>query len=185
MSDAALEVKVLDDLGHINLRGNPGDAAFLAATESVLGHALPLTPNTFVSGKPDIFVSGSQRTYWLGPDEWLLVSSADSVNELLPGLRDALQGRHASINDLSGGQIALRLAGAEVRKLLAKGCTLDLHPGEFGKGDCAQSALAKANVLIACADGQQAFDVFVRRSFSGYLLQWLRSAGFEYGIEFT
>ncbi len=177
MSDAHLSIRVLADLGHINLRGNPDDAAFKSAAGKAIGQALPRSTNTFADGE--------RRVYWLGPNEWLLVTAADDASELSSALGEALAGQHASINDLSGGQIALRLSGIRTRDLLAKGCTLDLHPSMFKQGDCAQSALAKANVLIACVDGQQQFDVIVRRSFADYLFAWLRHAGAEFGIEFT
>ncbi len=177
MSDGPLSVRVLSDLGQINLRGNPHDAAFEAAAELAIGEALPRATNTFAGG--------SRRVYWLGPDEWLLVTAAADANDLSSALYEALAGQHVSINDLGGGQIVLRLSGVHTRDLLAKGCTLDLHPSVFKKGGCAQSALAKANVLIACVDGQHEFDVIVRRSFADYLLAWLRQAGAEYGIEFV
>jgi sarcosine oxidase subunit gamma len=59
---------------------------------------------------------------------------------------------------------------------LAKGCTLDFHPRVFRPGTCAQSGLAKANVLIRLGDDPDSFDVVVRRSFADYLLRWLRHA---------
>ena len=90
----------------------------------------------------------------------------------------------ATLNDLSGGQILLRLSGARVEKLLAKGCPIDLHENAFPAGACAQSGLAKANILIARVDATGTFDVVVRRSFSDYLLNWLAHAGSADGIDF-
>jgi len=175
MSDALVTAHVLADVGHINLRGNAGDAAFVAAVETVCGTSLPAAL-TAVS-------TADLRIYWLGPDEWSLVMSADKVAALLVALNKALVGQHAAVNDLSAAFVTLRLGGDQVRELLAKGCTLDLHPGAFVSGSCAHTGLAKAGVLLAL-DGAD-FTVIVRRSFAAYLLQWLRAAGAEYGIEFT
>ena len=100
-------------------------------------------------------------------------------------LEEASQDRHVAVNDLSGGQIALELKGPNCRDLLAKGCTLDLHPSVFSVGDCAQSGLAKASVLIALTDETPTFLVVVRRSFSDYLCRWLAHAGSDEGIVFT
>jgi sarcosine oxidase subunit gamma len=174
MSDALVTVQSLTDLGHINLRGNRGDAAFVAAVETVCATALPaaLTSSS----------AGDLRIYWLGPDEWSLVTTADKTAVLVATLNQALAGQHVAVNDLSATFVTLRLAGDKTRDLLARGCTLDLHPAAFANGACAQTGLAKAGVLLA-AHGSD-FHVIVRRSFAPYLLQWLRAAGAEYGIEF-
>jgi sarcosine oxidase subunit gamma len=177
MSDALLKLEILPSIGHLNLRGDPDDQPFLDAVESVTGSPLPLAPNTVVYG--------DQHTCWLGPDEWLLVLPADNVDSTMLALGQALQGQHASSNDLSGAQLTLRLTGEKGREILAKGCTLDLHSSVFRAGSCAQTGLAKANVLIVSHETGSGIDLIVRRSFSDYLLQWLQRAGTEYGIEFT
>lgn len=169
-------VKIQKDLGHINLRGDPQNADFIAAAERILGQALPLDANTVSLG--------DHRIYWLGPDEWLLVTAADTVSGLVDRLQHAFAKLHAAVNDISGGQVALSLSGTSVRDILAKGCTLDLHPQVFRLGTCAQSGLAKANVLVGLGDDTDTFEIVVRRSFSDYLVRWLQQAGGDYGIEF-
>lgn len=177
MSDAAVRVQVLVNIGQINLRGNATDKSFLAAVKSVVGSELPLLPNTITDG--------ATRACWLGPNEWLLITAAAEVDAMRVALEKALQGKHAAVNDLSGGQVMLRLCGERVRELLAKGCTLDLYPAVFAAGACAQTGLAKAGVLLlAHADGD-GVDLIVRRSFSGYLMDWLQKAGSQYLIEFA
>lgn len=175
MSDAAVRVQVLADTGHINLRGNATDKAFLAAVNSAADCELPLAPNTVSDG--------ASRACWLGPNEWLLITAAAEVETMRAALEKALRGQHAAVNNVSGGQVMLRLSGDCVRELLAKGCTLDLDPAVFAAGACAQTGLAKAGVvLLAHPDG---VDLIVRRSFSDYLMDWLRKAGSEYMIEFA
>jgi sarcosine oxidase subunit gamma len=98
-------------------------------------------------------------------------------------LDDALSGVHATLNDVSGGLVALRIGGKDAAALLAKGCTLDLHPKVFKPGQCAQSGIAKAGILLAKVD-DETFDVYVRRSFAEYLALWLQRAGAEFGIRF-
>ena len=177
MSDAGVTVTVRNDLGQVNLRGNASDTAFLAAVKSATDCDLPVAANR-ATGK-------TKRACWLGPDEWLLLLPAENTPAAVEALERKLADKHAAINDVSGGQVMLRLEGAAVRELLAKGCTLDLHPAEFTPGACAQTGLGKAGVtLLAHADGA-GVDLVVRRSFSDYLLQWLRRAGSEYEIEFA
>jgi heterotetrameric sarcosine oxidase gamma subunit len=50
-----------------------------------------------------------------------------------------------AVTDVSGGRMAVRLAGADARGLFAKDCPLDLHPRAFKPGTCAQSVLAKVS----------------------------------------
>ena len=153
-------------LGHINMRGDAADAAFLSGASSGLGQALPLERNTISRSR--------HRIYWLGPNEWQVVTDLGNVAELVDKLRRALAGQHVSINDVSGGYRTFHLSGSDVPELLAKGCTLDLHPSVFQMGACAQSGLAKTIVLLGYIEEAPVYEIIVRRSFSEYLQRWLR-----------
>lgn len=154
--------------GHINLRGNARDKRFADGIGSVLGQELPAAPNTFSQG--------DHRLCWLGPDEWQVITTPENVRSSVEQLEVALEGQHVAINDLSGGQVCLHFSGDSAAEVLARGCTLDLHPTAFRPGDCAQTGLAKATVLIACIDAAPVYEIIVRRSFSEYLLRWLRQS---------
>ena len=152
--------------GHINLRGNAADDRFTSGAAAALGQPLPLEPNTMTQS--------THRVYWLGPDEWQVVVEPGNTAQLLQRLRDELSGQHVAINELSGGQTVFHVSGPDAADLLAKGCTLDLHPDVFGVGACAQSGLAKATMLLGCIDDAPVYEIIVRRSFSEYALRWLR-----------
>lgn len=176
MSDSTVTAAICTDVACINLRGDATDAKFCKAVEGALGQPLPLEPNTTTRG--------AHCVYWLGPDEWLISTGRGKREQVLVRLADSLSGLHVAVNDVTGGNVVLQLKGAQTRNLLAKGCTLDLHPSEFAVGSCAQSGLAKANVLLGLADDAPTFDVIVRRSFADYTVKWLQHAGREYGIVF-
>jgi sarcosine oxidase subunit gamma len=176
-ADPGASVTVRSDLGYINVRGRASEASFVRSIEQVLGQPLPLEPNRSSLGQHQVF--------WLGPDEWAAVTPATGAARLAKQLEQASADRHVAVNDLSGGQVALVLEGPKCRDLLAKGCTLDLHQSVFSVGECAQSGLAKASVLIALTDETPTFLVVVRRSFSDYLCRWLAHAGSDEGIVFT
>jgi sarcosine oxidase subunit gamma len=106
-----------------------------------MGDALPIAPNTLTD------VEGNTM-YWLGPDEWLIVTPDDRRAAIERQLRDGLAKLHVAVTDVSGGQTALHLHGRHVRDVLAKGCPIDFHPRVFGIGQCAQSHLGKAPILI-------------------------------------
>lgn len=175
--DAGVIARILPELGHINLRGNPMYAGFVAAASNTLGQELPVSANTMTIG--------SHRVFWLGADEWLIVTSIVDTLSLVVRLRESFSGHHASVTDVSGGQITLRLAGPSVRHVLAKGCTLDFHQDKFNVGVCARSGLAKANVLIGLVDDQPVYEIVVRRSLAEYLVLWIRHAASEYGVNFS
>ena len=175
--DRAAWITVCSDLGHVNVRGVAADPVFVSAVEGVLQQPLPLAPNTMTQA--------AHRVFWLGPDEWLVVTAAPQAADLAAALQQATSGMHASVNDLSGGQVALVLEGPGARDLLAKGCPLDLHPQVFKAGDCAQSAIAKSNVLLGLLDDAPTFIIVVRRSFADYLCRWLARAGKTFGIAFA
>jgi len=159
-------------LAHINLRGDPADASFTRCVRTVLGFGLPSIPNTVSEGDDVV-------AYWLAPTEWLLVVRAACEVAIAVELRDALAGQFVSVVEISGGNVVLRLSGSRVRDVLAKGCPLDVREGSFDIGQCAQSHLAKAPVLLRpVANG---VELILPRSFADYLWQWLASAAQEYG----
>lgn len=175
-----VHIEILSQLGHLIVRGDSQDLRFLEAARGVLGQELPVTPNTATVSQ--------HRVYWLGPDEWLILGSASDTQMLGEKLKDAFSGINAAVNNVSGGQLVLRVTGHNVVEVLAKGCTLDFHQQTFTAGMCAQSGLAKANVLIGLVDRDElrsTFDIVVRRSFADYLLRWLEHAAEEFGVRIS
>jgi sarcosine oxidase subunit gamma len=145
-----------------------------AEASAALGSALPTAPNTWVP-------TGTGRAVWLGPDEWLLSSTTETPEELEARVRAAVLPLGGSAADVSAQRIGLRLTGARVRDVLAKGCSIDLHPRVFGRGSGAQTALGQAGVvLLALSDAGDDYGVLVRSSFAGYLADWLLDAALEF-----
>lgn len=175
--NAGVIIQIQPEFVCVNLRGNPQNAEFVASVASTLGQALPDIANTMTVG--------SHRVFWLGPNEWQIMTSSIDLSGLLARLRESLSGQHACVTDVSGGLVSFQLAGPAARDILARGCTLDLHVDKFRLGSCAQSGLAKANVLIGLIDDTPSFQIVVRRSFAEYLAQWLKAATRDYGVQFT
>jgi sarcosine oxidase subunit gamma len=163
-------------LGHINLRGDAQDPRFVGAVSDVLGDGLPIVANTVADMR-------GITMYWLGPDEWLIVTPDERRAAIERELRRSLAALRVAVTDVSGGQTLLQLHGAKVRDVLAKGCPIDLHPRAFSIGQCAQSHLAKAPILIGQIQNQPYFELTFRRSFADYLWSWLTTAAAEYGLE--
>lgn len=151
---------------HVNLRGDPADAAFAAAVAGVLGFELPRAANTTAAG-------GSHVAYWLGPDEWLVAT--DDAAALTARLQPALAGSFSAVTEVGGGNEVLVLPAATARDALASECPLDLHPGAFRPGHCAQTRFAHAVVLLRALDNGD-IELIVRRSFAAYMRQHLSHA---------
>ena len=173
-ADARVEISVLTGLGFLNLRLDPHKGNGLETAARALNQPLPLTANTFTTGE--------HRVYRCGPDEWLIETDEERATRLGSDLAKALADCHSAINDVSSGHVALGIAGEDARTVLAKGCTLDLDPREFGAGQCARTGLAKATVLLAVADDEAGYTVIVARSFTDYLCHWLANAAESHGV---
>ncbi|NMO01716.1 sarcosine oxidase subunit gamma [Gordonia sp. TBRC 11910] len=154
---------------------NPGDARI----SSLLGvTALPTMPNTAVSGDTTTVI-------WLGPGEWLATSSQRSGLELERQLIEALtidasEGAfNGAVADVSAQRTTVRLSGPRARDVLAKGCSLDLHPSAFAPGQAAQTMLAQAAIILLPLDVDD-YRILVRSTFADYLAEWLLDAAAEY-----
>jgi sarcosine oxidase subunit gamma len=176
-SNDAVRLAARPVMSQIGLRLDPSDTDAMGAVGRSLGLVLPNEPNR-VAGD----VEGGIAAFWLGPDEWLAVAPEAEGERLLADLGGALAGRHAAALDQSAARGVLRLSGPRARDVLAKGCRLDLHQGVFKPGQCAQTAIARALVLICALDEMPSFDLYVRPSFSHYITHWLLDAMAEYGL---
>ena len=155
--------------GYINLRGKAENTKFLAGVLKVLGCEPPTVANTVVD-------AGENRIYWLGPDEWLIVTPTGKQGQLQADLLDALDGVFSAVVDNSSGLTMSHISGDLAGELLASDCPLDLHPRAFKPGQCAQTRLARAGMTVSPLSDGNGFEVIVRRSFADYLLLWLQDA---------
>jgi sarcosine oxidase subunit gamma len=157
----------------IDVRGDPRDAGFIRAVESVVDVRMPVEPGTCAAGL-------LAQALWLGPDQWLVVTGAQEGSSLSASLRTSLRGIASAVTDVSCARIVYAVGGAHARDLLAKGCPLDLHERAFPAGRCAQTLLAKLSVLIHRGAPEPAFDLYIGRSYADYAWEWLCSAAAEY-----
>jgi sarcosine oxidase subunit gamma len=64
--------------------------------------------------------------------------------------------------------------------VLSKSCGLDFHPRRFALGHCARTRFAQIPVLIDCVDALPRFELYVQKSYSHYLEDWLIDAALEF-----
>ncbi len=154
----------------LSLRFDPHGSGALGAARDALGLDLPTEPNRAATGPDDL------AALWLGPDEWLVVAADDRREAMQTALRTGLGARSFALVDVSAMRTIIGLSGPLAREVLMKSCRLDLHPRAFGPGQCLQTALARAHVILHALDDTPAYDIYVRNSFAVYLGQWLLDA---------
>ncbi|WP_326686298.1 sarcosine oxidase subunit gamma [Streptomyces sp. NBC_01795] len=155
----------------VNLRVDPAsDAA--GRIEKTLGAPLPRQCGHTTA-------SGPHTVVWLGPDEWLVLSQADTT-AVATELREALGSDPGSVVDVSANRTTLELSGPAARQVLEKGCPLDLHPRAFGPGRAVTTTVGPVAVLLWQVDDLPAYRLLPRSSFADYLALWLLDAMSEY-----
>ena len=167
-SSGELSIRELPFVSQLNLRADPKDLDLMRRVADALGFALPIIPDA-VAARDD------RRALWLGPDEWLVVGPDGEQTALEPGLRDALGNAFGSVTDVSANRTLLEIRGARARDLLAHGVPIDLDGRSFRPGRCAQTLLAKAQVITERCDAS-GFLLYVRASFASYVADWLFDA---------
>ena len=174
-SGAGVTLRETPPLTMVNLRVAPESVA-ARRVEDALGAKLP--------GANAVAPASLGAVLWLGPDEFLTVAGDGEAPGVVALLTEALGDGRGSVVDVSAARAGVDLAGPRVVDLLAKGCSVDLHPRAFPAGRCAQTLLARANVLLwhlgePLRDG--GFRVLTGTSYAGYLADWLIDAAAEYG----
>ncbi len=166
-------VRELPFLAQVDLRADPSDSPLIDRLAAVIGARLPTEPNTTT-----VSDDGTRHALWLGPDEWLIVGEPGTGPALEAALRAAIGDGRGAVVDVSANRTTLSISGPRARELLAFGCSLDLDQRRFKPGRCAQTLLARANVIITPVGpaSEPAFRVLVRPSFAAYLAAWLSDA---------
>lgn len=160
-------------LGHLVLRGNAGDTAFVKGVEQALGLPLPRKAGGLAEG-------GDVSIQWISPDEWLIIVPGGREFATENRLRERLAGHFAVIN-VSGGQTMLELSGPAVRDVLMKSTPYDVDPRNFPVGKGVASVFAKSTALIRRV-GEDRWELVIRRSFADYIYRWVLDASEEFGV---
>jgi sarcosine oxidase, subunit gamma len=170
-SGGKLSIRELPFVSQVNLRADPDDGDLMQRLASALGFTLPFVPNSVASRE-------ERRALWLGPDEWLVVDADGQHQALEQVLRHGLDGAFGSIVDVSANRTMVEIRGERARELMGHGVPIDLDARSFGPDHCAQTLLAKAQVIIERRNAEE-LHVYVRTSFATYLADWLLDAAAE------
>jgi sarcosine oxidase subunit gamma len=140
---------------------------------TTLGSRLPTTCG-------GVSTTADSSVLWLAPDEFLVVS-AHAPAELANSLVTALHGEPGSAVDVSANRTTLELSGPSARRVLEKGCPLDLHRRSFSVGAAYATTLASVPVVL-WRTGEQVYRVLPRSSFADHVGRWLVDAMLEFQV---
>lgn len=159
------KLEVLPDAAKFAFRGR---ATAVDAASAIFGIQLPQTACRFAANE-------TRAVYWLGPDEWLLVASGESSNQLYASLRTATAPHSCSLVDVSHRSDAFAVRGSKSAYIVNHGCPLDLSIDSFPVGMCTRTIVGKASVLLSRSQ-VDSFEIDVWRSFAPYVWQLLDEA---------
>lgn len=175
-TSAGVLLRVEPVTGLLMLRARDQAANLSKALQTQCGVTLP--------GRLQSLSSEHYSARWMSPDNWLLSCPFDEVSEVEKSLRSAVGG-HVAVVDVSGGYTLITLSGIDALNVLKKCTAYDVHPRNFPVGKVVNTTFAKAQTTLRAMhieDGQGAYEVIVRRSFSDYLWLWLQQASLEYRV---
>jgi sarcosine oxidase subunit gamma len=159
LTTLGLRVAVVPQPAQINLRGQSSDLT-AAVGEACGGLALVARVN-------DVTINGAWHCLGLGPDEWLLVGPTDTGPEVAACLTDKLSAHHASVVEMSSNRVVLDIGGPSAPALFASLTSFDM--ATLTPGRCAQTMMAKAQVILQSGADPETVFLFVRTSFARYL----------------
>ncbi len=162
--DLAVTCSLPEHVHLLRTKGVPG--ADLSRIGAAMGLALDLPANTG---------GGEPRSLWLAPGEFLILGQIDVA--AMPATKGV-----AHWSDMTHATVALCLEGDQARALLAKGCTLDLHPRAFPSGSCARTLLAQTSVIIDRPSASELFNLYVENSYAEHLKAWFEDAVLEFHV---
>lgn len=131
--------------------------------------------------RPQAVEADGALLIWSGADQFLILSTRGAA---VDKARAAFAGV-ASLSEQSDGRSLIRIAGPRARDILAKVCSLDLHPTAFPVGAAAATSIDHTAVNLWRGEdvaGEAVFHLLVFATFAESLWRTLLDSGAEYGI---
>jgi sarcosine oxidase subunit gamma len=119
---------------------------------------------------------GEPAAYWLGPDQWLLISDSQAPQDIINHIDSTLSGQLYAATDMSSSNVCFSLSGPAARTVLAMGCGIDMHMDAFKTGHCVHTLFANVLLFIVAVE-DNGFELYVDRSHSRYLSNWIIDSG--------
>jgi methylglutamate dehydrogenase subunit D len=117
-------------------------------------------------------VNGSHTIFRIGPSQfWLVGPETDVTAAMLQNI--------CAVTPLSHSRVRISLSGTPARSVLAKLAPIDFHWSAFTPASVALTGIHHTPVTVHCT-GEDAFDIFVMRSFAMNLWEVVTDAAREF-----
>ena len=167
-----LTIKEISPIMKLNLRGKSRE--FLSTIGKNINMILPVEANTSSS-------SDKYTSMWLSPDEWMVISNTTidkennnyEIEELL--FNKISKNNLGAVTDVSDQFVLININGKKVFDLLSTGSPFNFNDFRTKKGAVTQTLLAQIDIIIHNKEPNN-INLFVRRSFSEHLWNWIKDS---------
>lgn len=153
--------------GMITLRGDLASQTLVDAVNEVVGLAVP--------GPLSVTANGDARAVWMSPDELLLFCAYAEADTAVTRIGEQMGSTHHMALNVSDARVVIRLTGARVGEVLAKGAPCDCSDHGFPVGTARRTQMAGLAVAFWRLDAQT-WEIVALRSYAHHLLAWLEQA---------
>ena len=159
-----LRLQAINNIRKLRLQVQPRARINPVPFEGLLEITLPADPRE----KAD----NEQSTYWLAPNDWLLVNPTSDLDTIRIALRDSANGVTSVVTDVTDAYSIIDISGEDAVARLAEGCSVDLDGSVFPSGRYALTRLQHLSVIIHRLDDTSRFRILVDRSVARFLWDW-------------
>ena len=118
------------------------------------------------------------RILWMGPDNWLIISSKNLLNEL----NEKFSTTEFAVTDISHSRSIIELQGSDVLEVIKKGSPFDIE--SLTKNNCTNTVYNGITITIDnIEDSKNQIRIISLRSFGESLYHSVTDACLEYGYK--
>ena len=171
-SYSGLQMKEIKPVMKLMIRGKKRE--FLSAIGKSLNLLLPTESNT--SSR-----SEKLTAIWLSPDEWMIYSNKTLNTDKNEYETENLLNKNISktnlgaVTDVTDQFVMINIKGDKIFDLFETGSPFNFNNFKSKNGSITQTIMAKCDVIIHNIDKNNV-NLFVRRSFSEYLISWIEDS---------
>lgn len=163
-AEPLIGTEALDLRGMVTLRGDLGSDAMAAAVDEAVGLAVP--------GTLSVVANGEDRAVWMSPDELLLFCAYGEADAVVARASEQFGAAHHMAVNVSDARAVIRLTGARVGEVLAKGAACDCSDHGFPVGTARRTHMAGLAVAFWRLE-PEVWEIVALRSYAHHLIAWL------------
>ena len=163
INNNGVSIKEIAPIMKLNLRGKTRE--FFTNVGKSLNMILPTEANTSSS-------SDKLTAIWLSPDEWMVYTNSMNKEIFDRVFKEISSLNYGAVTNVSDQWVCINISGDNLYELLSMSCPFDFSKFRDTKGSTTQTIINHIDVIIHNL-GDNNINLFVRRSFSNHLWDWL------------